>query len=114
MKLLLTPEALSVFNQLKETKPKEAEQVREIIKDIISHPQSGKGSPLALTGSLSGLWCRDYGVFRQIVYSYSEEEVKVFAIGKNLIDTEASSGTPLKQTQYTEEEYRSVLNQMDA
>ena len=115
MKLLFTPEALASFNALKSEKPREADQVRDIIKDILSHAETGKGNPVRLTGALSGLWGRDYGVFRQIVYSYGQEEVKIFAIGKNLYFGEESAiPTAIKQTQYTEDEYRSVLAQMEA
>lgn len=83
MKLLFTPEALASFNALKSEKPREADQVRDIIKDILSHPETGKGNPVRLTGALSGLWGRDYGVFRQVVYSFGQEEVKIFAIGQS-------------------------------
>ena len=113
MKLLFTPEALSSYNDLKSGAPREAELVRDIIKDILTHPDTGKGNPLPLTGALSGLWCRDYGVFRQIVYSFSAEEVKVFAIGRSIIGNAAPSAE-VKQTQYSEDEYRSVLAQMEA
>lgn len=67
----------------------------------------------ASEGELSGLWGRDYGVFRQLVYSFSDEEVKVFALGKSLPkgDTPASE---VQQTAYSEDEYRSVLAQMEA
>ena len=114
MRLLFTPEALDSFNRLKSENSRESDQVRDIIKDILAHPSTGRGNPMALLGSLSGLWSRNYGVFRQIVYAFSEESVKIFAIGKNLIQTEEPSTTPLLQTQYSEEEYRNVLSQMEA
>lgn len=114
MKLLFTPEALSSYNDLKSGAPREAELVRDIIKDILTHPDTGKGNPVPLTGALSGLWCRDYGVFRQIVYSFSAEEVKVFAIGRSIIGNNAAPSAEVQQTQYSEDDYRSVLAQMEA
>lgn len=85
MKLLFTPEALSSFNELKTSNSREADQVKETIKEILSHPSSGKGSPTPLSGALSGLWRRDYAIFRQIVYSFTDEEVKIYSIGKNIL-----------------------------
>lgn len=64
MKLLFTPEALTSYNELRTSNSREAEQVKDIIKDIMSHPSSGKGNPTPLSGVLSGLYRRDYGVFR--------------------------------------------------
>lgn len=114
MRLLFTPEALDSFNRLKSQNSRESDQVRDIIKDILAHPSTGRGNPMALLGALSGLWSRNYGVFRQIIYAFNEESVKIFAIGKNLIQTEEPSTVPLQQTQYSEEEYRNVLSQMEA
>ena len=112
MKLLFTPEALASWDDLKRTSSRETEQVREIIKDILAHPYTGKGSPIALAGVLAGLWSREYGVFRQIIYSVSAEEIKIFAIGKGLTSAVETSSKVIHQTQYTEDEYRSVLAQM--
>lgn len=113
MKLLFTPEALASYNELKAQRPQEAEQALEVIKDILVHPLEGKGNPQPLTGVLSGLWGRNYGVFRQLVYFASDDEVKIYGLGKNLL----AGMTPVaevKQTDYTEDEYRSVLAQMEA
>ena len=60
MKLLFTPEALVSYNDLKTAAPREADQLKDIIKDILAHPDSGKGTPQPLTGALSGLWSREY------------------------------------------------------
>ena len=43
MKLLFTPEALAAYNDLKSTAQREADQVKDVIKDILSHPENGKG-----------------------------------------------------------------------
>lgn len=113
MKLLFTPEALASYNKLKAQRPHEAEQAVEVIKDILAHPREGKGNPKPLSGVLAGLWGRDYGVFRQLVYSFSDEEVKIFALGKSLIKGDAPA-SEVQQTAYSEDEYRSVLAQMEA
>jgi len=114
MKLLFTPEALASYNKLKDTSPKEAESIKDILQDIVSHPETGKGSPKALTGLLSGLWSRQYAFHRQIVYQISSYEIKVYAISVDSLPGEASSSPDFQQTSYSEEEYRSVLAQMSA
>ena len=88
MKLLFTQEALASYNDLKAAKPREAELAKDILKDILVHPKTGKGSPQALTGALSGLWSREYGLYRQIIYQILDEEVKVYALGKYALTAE--------------------------
>lgn len=113
MKLLFTPEALASYNTLKAHQPQEAEQALDVIKDVLAHPQEGKGNPQPLTGVLFGLWGRSYGIFRQLIYSFSVDEVKIYALGKNLL-AGVTPASEVKQTDYTETEYRSVLAQMEA
>lgn len=114
MKLLFTPEALESYNGLKTTAPREAELIKDVIKDSLAHPETGKGAPKALTGALTGLWSRDYGFCRQIVYQILPDEIKVYAIGTNVLPSEVPSNVPFQQTSYSEDEYRSVLAQMAA
>ncbi len=114
MTLLFTPEALASYDEVKSASPRDAERIKEILKDTLLHPESGKGSPVALTGALSGLWCREYGLFRQIVYQSSPGEIKVFAIGRNVLPENVSASAGFQQTSYSEEEYRGVLAQMAA
>lgn len=114
MKLLFTPEALASFNELKSAAPREAELIKDVIKDILSHPNAGKGSPKALTGTLSGLWCRDYEFSRHIVYQILPDDIKVYAIGKNILHGNPESISSFNQISYSEDEYRNVLAQMAA
>lgn len=115
MKLLFTEEALAAFNELKSTAPKESELARSVIKGILSTPFTGKGVPTPLSGALAGLWSREYGFLRQIIYSAQADEVKIYAIGKRIIEPDNNSlPTGLTQTQYSETEYRNVLAQMSA
>lgn len=113
MKLLFTPEALASFSELKLSSSREVEQVKDILNDILEHPSSGKGNPTSLSGALFGLWRRDYAVFRQIVYGFTDDEVKVYSIGKNIL-TDNEAHPEVLQTDYTEKEYRNVLAQMEA
>lgn len=112
MKLLFTPEALASYNDIKARTPHEARKALDVIKEILSHPEDICSKSEKLTGVLSGLWKRKYGVFHEILFSYSESELKIYAIGKKLHGT----GTigEYEQTQYSEDEYRSVLAQMEA
>lgn len=114
MKLLFTQEALASYNDIKIAQPREAELAKDIIKDILAHPESGKGGPQPLTGALSGLWSREYGLHRQIVYQILDDEIKVYAVGKNALPADSVAPSGFHQTSYSEDEYRSVLAQMAA
>lgn len=114
MKLLFTPEALASYNEIKATSHREADQIKDVLKDVLAHPETGKGTPHALTGALAGLWSREYGFCRQIVYQILQDEVKIYAIGKNFFPSGATPSSNFKQTTYSEDEYRSVLTQMAA
>lgn len=114
MKLLFTPEALASYNELKSAFPREANQIKDLLKDVLAHPESGKGTPVALTGALAGLWSREYGFCRQIVYQVLTDEIKVFAIGKHVLPVNTTPSADFRQTSYSEDEYRSVLAQMAA
>lgn len=114
MKLLFTPEALASYNEIKASAQREADQIKDLLKDVLAHPETGKGSPQALTGALSGLWSREYGFCRQIVYQILSDEVKIYATGKNVLPTAPANSSSFQQTSYSEDEYRSVLAQMAA
>ena len=114
MKLLFTPGALSSYNDIKATAQREADLIKDVLKDTFAHPETGKGSPQALTGALAGLWSREYGFCRQIVYQILPDEVKIYAIGKNVLPGGAVPASNFQQTSYSEDEYRSVLAQMAA
>ena len=112
MKLLFTPEALASYNGLKATAQREADQIKDILKDTLAHPETGKGAPEALTGALAGLWSREYGFCRQIVYQILPDEVKIYAIGRNVLPAGAAPPVGFQQTSYSEDEYRNVIAQM--
>jgi Txe/YoeB family toxin of Txe-Axe toxin-antitoxin module len=114
MKLLFTPEALASYNEIKTASPREASLIKDILREVLSHPDTGKGAPQSLTGALAGLWSREYGFCRQIIYQILSDEVKVFAIGKNILPGETATSSNFQQTSYSEDEYRSVLAQMAA
>jgi len=114
MKLLFTPEALESYQEIKRASQQEANKVKEILKEILLHPEEGQGNPVPLKGALSGLWSREYGIQQQIVYSASNDEVKIYAVGQSIISANQIGPSELSQTQYSEQEYRSVLKQMAA
>ena len=114
MKLLFTTEALASYNDIKASSPREAEQIKEVLKDVLSHPETGKGSPQALVGTLAGLWSREYGFCRQIVYQILSDEVKIYAIGKNVLSVAPTPLSSFQQTIYSEDESRNILAQMAA
>ena len=113
MKLLFTPEALASYKDIKVRAPKEAENALGVIKEILAHPKEKSEKSEKLSGALSGLWSCKYGVFCEIIYSYSECEVQIYSIVKKLYGTKASVGE-YEQTKYTDDEYRSVISQMEA
>ena len=108
--------SLDEYNALARTAsvPREANQIKDLLKDVLAHPETGKGTPQALTGALAGLWSREYGFCCQIVYQILADEVKIYAIGKNIMHGEKASPAGFHQTSYSEDEYRSVLAQMAA
>ncbi len=115
MRLLFTPESLTSYNEIKVSTPREADQLKDVLKDVLAHPETGKGSPQALTGALAGLWSREYGFCRQIVYQILPDEVKIYAIGKNVLPNSVPvPSSDFQQTGYSEDEYRNVLAQMAA
>ena len=111
MKLLFSQEALSSYNELKVLHPEQAEKILAVIKSILIHPNQGDGSPTPLDKKQDGLWVHRFDESHKIVYSFTNNELKIHSIVHPL--SLKRDKTKIQQTKYSEEEYQSVLAQME-
>ena len=81
MRLLWTKSAKESYELINNDAPEIAEKVKSILKDTISHPDTGSGSPTKLEGDFSGLWQRTYGPCQVIIYKIDEQAVTIVSIG---------------------------------
>ena len=81
MKLLFSKSAKQEYDILKADAPHTAERVKSILKDTLSHPETGAGIPTKLEGNDSGLWQRLYAPAHVILYSFDSDAVTVVSIG---------------------------------
>lgn len=111
MKLLFSQEALSSYNELKVLHPEQAEKILAVIKSILIYPNQGDGSPTPLDKKQDGLWVHSFDESHKIVYSFTNNELKIHSIVYPL--SLKRDKTKIQQTKYSEEEYQSVLAQME-
>ncbi len=109
MRLLWTKSAKESYELLNNDAPEIAEKVKSILKDTISHPDIGSGSPTKLEGDFSGLWQRTYGPGQVIIYKIDEQAVTIVSIGAKEI---AMQRVHLES--YSQQDERSVMGQMAA
>jgi Txe/YoeB family toxin of Txe-Axe toxin-antitoxin module len=108
MTLKMLPEVLDAYRKIKETEPGKAERIKLLLSDALLHPESGKGNPLRLEGEFRDLWQRTLSSGEKITYRVTRDTILVIAV---LTDGLSS---PAKIQEYTDEEFRSVLAQMEA
>jgi len=108
MKLEMLPVALEAYRKMKEADSGKAEKVKSLLADMLQHPATGKGNPLRLEGEFRNLWQRTLATGERIVYLVKEESILIVSVV-----ADGLSGT-FKIEEYTDEEYRSVLAQMEA
>ena len=109
MKLYFTESAKESFDLYKSDAPDIAERIREIIKDILLHPEQGIGAPVPLTGLYSGYWQRTFAPEQIIVYDIDDDNIRVASIGCR----EKALNT-LTLDPFTVEDEKAVMNQMAA
>lgn len=109
MKLLWTKSAKESYGLLKTDAPDMAERVKSILKDTLTHPEKGSGSPTKLEKDFSDLWQRTFAPGQVIIYSYSDEAVTVVSIGAKV-----SALQNVHLESYSKKEELSVMGQMAA
>ena len=109
MKLLWTKSAKESYGLLKTDAPDVAEKVKSILKDTLTHPKTGSGSPTRLEKDYTGLWQRTYAPGQVIIYSSNDEAVIVVSIGAR---ESALQGVHLES--YSKQEEQSIMEQMAA
>lgn len=108
MRLEMLPTALKAYRQIKETEPDKALNIKALLVDSLAHPKYGKGNPLRLEGDFRNLWQRTLCSGEKIVYQVKGDVLSVLSVVADGLST------PFKIEEYTDDEYRSVLAQMEA
>ena len=109
MKLLFTRTAKEAYDRYKLDAPELAIRIKEVLIDILDHPSSGLGMPVALDGPFSGLWQRCFVADKVLIYSFDEESVTVCSIGDQVSALKA-----VQLNAYSKEEEDAVMAQMAA
>ena len=108
MKLEMLPTALEAYRRIKESEPGKAMNIKALLEDSLTRPDKGKGNPLRLEGDFKNLWQRTLRSGEKIVYQVNGDVLLVISVVADGLSA------PFKIEEYTDEEYRSVLAQMEA
>jgi len=114
MKLYLSQKSQFQYQALKGRSTAYAAQVKSILQDIKEHPLEGIGTPQLYNESMPDLWERRFNGSGMILYSYDEDEdyVVVLSIGNELLPSYEE--LPSKIRKVSEEDYASMIKQMEA
>lgn len=114
MKLEFTPAALSAYKQIKASSPELAERIKVLLKDALLHPESGKGEPVPLEGRFKGIWQRRISYNEYISYAFDDDTLLVASLTVNKSDATGGGTTKFDFGEYSEDEYRSVMDLMSS
>ena len=109
MRLLWTKSAKESYELLKADSPDVAERVKSILKDTVTHPDTGAGSPTKLYGDYSNLWQRTYAPGQVIIYSFDDQSVTIVSIGAR-----ETAMQRVHLESYSKQDEQSVMGQMAA
>lgn len=112
MKLYLSQKAQFQYQALKGKSTAYAAQVKAILLDMREHPLEGIGTPQLYNESMPDLWERRFNGSGMILYSYEEDYVVVLSIGNELLPSYEE--LPSKIRKVSEEDYASMIRQMEA
>ena len=104
----MLPVALEAYRKIKETDPGKAVIIKALLADALARPEKGKGNPIRLEGDFKNLWQRTLRSGEKIVYQVKGDVLLVLSVVADGLSA------PFKIEEYTDEEYRSVLAQMEA
>ena len=77
-KVIFLEKSLDELKQYKNTEPKLVFKILELIQDINKTPFEGLGKPEPLKGKMQGYWSRRISDVHRLVYSVTDQEIKIF------------------------------------
>ena len=79
MKIQFTQEAWKDFEWFLERDQPIAKRIRELLKDIMRHPEEGIGKPERLRFQLSGCWSRRITKEHRLVYKVEKDVIIILS-----------------------------------
>lgn len=77
-KIAFLPQARKDFDEWKRTDEKTVARIKELLRDIATHPYIGIGKPEPLKHNLTGKWSRRINKADRIVYSVDGDRILIY------------------------------------
>lgn len=79
MKIQFTQEAWKDFEWFLDKDKRMVKRIRELLKDILRHPEEGIGKPERLRFQLAGCWSRRISKEHRLVYQIDKNAITVIS-----------------------------------
>jgi toxin YoeB len=79
MKIQFTQEAWKDFEWFLDKDKRMVKRIRELLKDILRHPEEGIGKPERLKFQLTGCWSRRISKEHRLVYQIEKDAITVIS-----------------------------------
>jgi toxin YoeB len=79
MKIQFTQEAWKDFEWFLDKDKRMVKRIRELLKDILRHPEEGIGKPERLKFQLAGCWSRRINKEQRLVYQIEKDAITVIS-----------------------------------
>lgn len=79
MKVQFTQEAWKDFGWFIDKDKRMVKRIRELLKDILRHPEEGIGKPERLKFQLSGYWSRRISKEHRLIYKIEKDNIIVIS-----------------------------------
>lgn len=79
MKIQFTQEAWKDFEGFLDKDKQLSKRIRELLKDILRHPEEGIGKPERLKFQLTGCWSRRINKEHRLVYQIEKDTITVIS-----------------------------------
>jgi toxin YoeB len=79
MKIQFTQEAWKDFEWFLDKDRRMVKRIRELLKDILRHPEEGIGKPEPLKFQLAGCWSRRINKEHRLVYQIEKDAITVIS-----------------------------------
>jgi toxin YoeB len=79
MKIQFTQEAWKDFEWFLDKDRRMVKRIRELLKDILRHPEEGIGKPKPLKFQLAGCWSRRINKEHRLVYQIEKDAITVIS-----------------------------------